>query len=57
MTFEEWQEDKQEDYDESPRLCEICGEPIYDEKLINVDGEYYHKHCFNEEYEQINDRW
>lgn len=31
--------------------CDICNEPIYDEKYISFDDNAYHTDCFLEKYE------
>lgn len=46
--YDLWEEHdaKQEAWLETLPVCSECGEPIQDEKLIDIDGELYHVACF-----------
>lgn len=41
---------------EPPKVynCEQCGEGIYEgEEFVKIEGSYYHRDCFDEEWEDI----
>lgn len=35
--------------------CARCGRPIQDERLMKIDGEYYHMDCAEEEFGEYTD--
>ena len=48
--FTRWDAEQAEFEAKCPE-CEICGQTITDETVIEVDGYYYHKKCFLKEHE------
>lgn len=47
--------DEQEKEAEKLPICEECGERIYDDYLIDLDGDCFHEECFMKRYRKAND--
>lgn len=47
--FDRWEDKRQEEEDRLP-VCEICGEPIQDDFLYDIEGTLICEECLNSEY-------
>ena len=47
--FDRYEQDREAELEKLPE-CAYCGEKITDAYAFHIDGEWYHKDCFESEY-------